>query len=64
LRCEGINLLLADGAVAGQEVFHSHLHVVPRWSGDGFGYRFRAGHGSPVARAALDAAAARIRERL
>src|SRR3982074_3427645 len=25
--CEGVNLFLADGEVAGQEVFHAHLHV-------------------------------------
>jgi histidine triad (HIT) family protein len=37
LPCEGINLFLADGAVAGQEVFHVHLHVLPRTTGDGFG---------------------------
>lgn len=36
LRCEGVNLAVADGEAAGQEVFHSHLHVIPRWSGDGF----------------------------
>ncbi len=34
LRCEGVNLFLADGAIAGQEVFHAHLHVVPRFAGD------------------------------
>jgi histidine triad (HIT) family protein len=37
LRCEGINLFHADGAVAFQEVFHSHLHVIPRYAGDSFG---------------------------
>ena len=36
VRCEGINLLLADGAAAFQEVFHVHLHVVPRFIGDAF----------------------------
>ncbi|MDD5340621.1 MAG: HIT family protein [Candidatus ainarchaeum sp.] len=36
LRCRGINYLLADGAEAGQEVFHAHLHVIPRYRGDGF----------------------------
>ena len=31
---EGINLFLADGEVAGQEVFHVHLHVIPRTGDD------------------------------
>jgi histidine triad (HIT) family protein len=34
LRCEGVNLLLNDGAEAGQRVFHAHLHVIPRIVGD------------------------------
>ncbi len=34
LRCEGVNLYLADGAAAGQDVFHSHLHVIPRFRGN------------------------------
>jgi histidine triad (HIT) family protein len=56
--CEGINLFLADGAAAGQEVFHVHLHVLPRTAGDGFGIRARWQHAD---RADLDATAARIR---
>jgi histidine triad (HIT) family protein len=40
VRCEGINLFLADGAAAMQEVFHAHLHVFPRYRDDGFGLRF------------------------
>jgi diadenosine tetraphosphate (Ap4A) HIT family hydrolase len=36
IQCDGINFFLADGAVAGQEVEHVHLHVVPRFAGDGF----------------------------
>jgi histidine triad (HIT) family protein len=36
IRCEGINFFLADGAVAFQTVFHVHLHVIPRFAGDGF----------------------------
>lgn len=31
---DGINLFLADGEAAGQEVFHVHLHVVPRTADD------------------------------
>jgi histidine triad (HIT) family protein len=34
LRCDGINVLAADGASAGQEVDHLHLHVIPRFEGD------------------------------
>lgn len=34
---DGVNLFLADGEVAGQEVPHAHLHVLPRTKGDGFG---------------------------
>jgi diadenosine tetraphosphate (Ap4A) HIT family hydrolase len=36
---EGINLHLADGESAGQEIFHVHLHLIPRRRGDGFGLR-------------------------
>lgn len=40
VRCEGVNFFLADGEAAMQEVFHVHLHVFPRYSGDGFGLKF------------------------
>ena len=36
LRCDGVNLFFADGEAAFQEVFHSHLHIIPRYEGDGF----------------------------
>ncbi|MGI3199386.1 HIT family protein [Streptomyces sp. GLT-R25] len=36
MRCEGVNLFLADGEAAFQEVFHVHLHVFPRFKGDPF----------------------------
>jgi len=32
---DGVNLFLADGEAAGQEVFHVHLHVIPRTEADG-----------------------------
>jgi histidine triad (HIT) family protein len=54
LRCEGVNLFLADGEAAGQEIFHAHLHVIPRYEGDGFGLRFPPDYG-PKPRAELDA---------
>jgi histidine triad (HIT) family protein len=40
LTCEGVNFFLADGEAAMQEVFHVHLHVFPRFKGDGFGLTF------------------------
>ena len=64
LRCEGVNLLLADGRAAMQEVMHVHLHVVPRFAGDGFGLRFGPHYGRFPPREELDAAAARIRRAL
>ena len=60
LRAEGINLLLADGEAAGQEVFHVHLHVLPRFSGDGFGHRFPATYGQHPTREQLDSNARAI----
>ncbi len=40
VKSEGINLFIADGEAAMQEVFHVHLHVIPRYQGDGFGLKF------------------------
>jgi histidine triad (HIT) family protein len=64
LRCEGINLFLADGKAAMQEVFHVHLHVFPRYPGDGFGLRFGEGYHRPPARSDLEAAAEQVRAAL
>jgi histidine triad (HIT) family protein len=36
VRCEGINVFVADGEAAFQDVFHFHLHVFPRFRGDPF----------------------------
>ncbi len=62
LRCEGLNLHMANGAVAGQSVFHAHLHVVPRFAGDGFGLKFPPGYGAEADKSELAATAARLRE--
>ncbi len=35
LDAAGISVLQANGAAAGQEVFHLHFHLVPRRPGDG-----------------------------
>lgn len=34
-KADGVNLLHASGKEAGQSVFHFHMHVVPRFAGDG-----------------------------
>jgi histidine triad (HIT) family protein len=64
IRCEGMNLFLADGRAAGQDVFHVHLHVIPRYAGDGFGLRYRPDYPRRPGRSALEAAAVKIREAL
>ncbi len=64
LRCEGVNIYLADGEVAGQEIFHVHLHVLPRYAGDGFGLRVGPEYGRIADRVELDAIAEKIRTSL
>lgn len=59
--CDGITFSLADGAAAGQDVPHAHLHVIPRRVADGLGWR--AG-GQSVQRGALDDVAGQIRTAL
>lgn len=34
---DGATLAWNDGPAAGQEVDHTHLHIVPRWTGDAHG---------------------------
>lgn len=60
LRCEAVTLLLTDGAAAGQEVFHTHVHVFPRYRGDGFGLSFGPDYAYRP-RDELDAAASALR---
>jgi histidine triad (HIT) family protein len=35
LDCEGINIVQSSEPVAMQTVFHTHVHVIPRYSDDG-----------------------------
>jgi histidine triad (HIT) family protein len=53
---------LADGKAAGQEIFHTHLHVIPRFLGDGFGMDFGEEYYELPGRASLDQTAVRIRQ--
>jgi histidine triad (HIT) family protein len=60
-RCEAVNLFLADGKKGGQEVPHVHLHVFPRFRGDGFSPTLPPRYGHHPERSELDRIAAAIR---
>lgn len=64
LACEGVNLFMADGVAAGQTVFHMHLHVFPRYAGDGFAWKLPARYHEPPSREALETSAVAIRSAL
>ena len=34
LGCEGLNIVQNNGEIAGQTVFHFHMHIIPRYKGD------------------------------
>ena len=36
LKAGDINIGMNNGAHAGQLIFHSHIHVIPRFAGDGY----------------------------
>ena len=35
LSADGVNIVQSNGTAAGQEVFHYHVHLIPRWHKDG-----------------------------
>ncbi len=58
----GFNVWTANGKAAGQEVFHCHLHILPRFDNDTFGLRFPKSYPQEAERGELDRIADRIRE--
>lgn len=60
----GFNVWTANGRAAGQEIFHLHLHLLPRHERDAFGLRFPRGYPTKAARGDLDALAEKIRIQL
>jgi len=64
VKCEGVNFFLADGEAAMQEVFHVHLHVFPRYPGDGFGLKFAPTYFQKPERKELDEVAGKIKNAL
>jgi diadenosine tetraphosphate (Ap4A) HIT family hydrolase len=61
LGAAGVNLFVADGEVAFQDVPHFHVHVIPRYAKDGFGLTFPPSYNQPRSRAELETIAAAIR---
>jgi histidine triad (HIT) family protein len=60
-RPAGISVYQANGAAAGQTVFHAHIHVLPRWENDGLTFTWPVKYPS---REELEAVASRLREAL
>ncbi len=58
--CEDMNLVVNSGEHAGQDVFHYHVHLIPRRAGDGFDIPLPFPGSQMPDRTQLDAAAARI----
>ena len=48
LACEGVSLAQANEAAAGQDVFHFHLHIYPRWRAVDFRSQQTSQHVSEV----------------
>lgn len=61
LKPEGLNMLQANGAAAFQSVPHFHLHLIPRWTGDGRGFDWKL---VPGDRERIQAAAEKVRAAL
>lgn len=57
---EGMNLVVSSGAAAGQDVYHFHIHLIPRRAGDGFEVPLPFPGSVMPDRTQLDATAARI----
>lgn len=64
LKCEAVNLFLADGRAAGQEVLHVHLHIMPRFHGDAHHLRFSPSYFHRTPQSELERNAALIRQQL
>ncbi len=57
----GVNLQLSDGEVAGQEVEHVHVHVIPRRRDDGYHVDAEAWRGTAPSRKQLEESMASFR---
>lgn len=58
--CDDLNIVVNSGEAAGQNVFHYHVHVIPRCVGDGFDIKLPFADSVMPDRTLLDAMAVRI----
>ena len=47
LNCDGFNVIQNNGEVAGQTVFHFHMHLIPRYENDGQHILWNPGESTP-----------------
>lgn len=59
---EAVNVTQANGSLAGQTVFHTHFHVIPRFAGDT--HEWRTPLGAYASEDAMSGAALRVRDAL
>ncbi len=64
IRCDGYDFFLANGEAAGQEVFHVHFHIIPRYKGDEFGFKFGSNYENLPKRDELEKIAQEVKEKL
>ena len=57
---DGMNVIVSSGASAGQDVYHFHIHLIPRREGDGFDVPLPYASSEMPDRTVLDMMAARI----
>jgi len=43
LKCNGMNILQNNEEIAGQTVFHFHMHIIPRYVGDNVKFEWHPG---------------------
>jgi len=60
-KCEGLNLVQSNGKAGLQDVFHFHLHVLPRYSGDSIVFDW---DNTPVPQEKLSQIAHKLRSQL
>ena len=60
-KCEGLNLVQSNGKAGLQDVFHFHLHILPRYSGDSIVFDW---DNTPVPQEKLNQIAHKLRTQL